>query len=52
VLDASRHAFENFRYVYEDRVQSGQGWLAGGILNSVVTVILEEHPEWNDDRGS
>lgn len=46
VLDASKHAFERFRYLYEKQEAS---FVAGPILMSTRIVLHEMHPEWFQD---
>ena len=45
-LTASKNAFVNWRYVYEENFKENEGWQASEIILAVRKIILELHPEW------
>lgn len=45
-LNASRGAFQAFRYLHEFGVASNTGWLGDAILMAARHVILSKHPDW------
>jgi hypothetical protein len=50
VLNASRKAFPLTRYIYEQGLRGGEGWLADGIMEAARKTILEAHPDWAHAR--
>jgi hypothetical protein len=50
VLNASRKAFPKTRYIYEEGLRGGEGWLADGIMEAARKTILEDHPDWVERR--
>jgi hypothetical protein len=50
VLNASRKAFPKTRYIYEEGLRGGEGWLADGIMEAARKTILEDHPDWAEQR--
>jgi hypothetical protein len=46
VLHASSKAFEHFRYAYEGRVESGEGWLADPMRDCVRERNIQLQPDW------
>jgi hypothetical protein len=50
VLNASRKAFPSTRYIYEQGLRGGEGWLADGIMEAARATILQAHPDWAHAR--
>jgi len=46
ILNASRDAFETYRYIHEKGLEANQGWGADRIMQAARNVILDRHPEW------
>jgi hypothetical protein len=50
VLSASKDAFVEMRYIYEQGIKPDTGWLADTIVEGARKVILEKHPDWENRR--
>jgi hypothetical protein len=49
-LSVSRNAFNLMRYIYEQGIPPGEGWLGDTIVEGARQAILDKHPEWETAR--
>ena len=47
-LERSRQAFIRARYIFQDNLHPGSGWLADPIIECARRVILDAHPDWEE----